>query len=651
MTQSSPAPEVEASDARPDPENPAVDEITPSSAPDSIDGPPPRTWLSRQQIKSIGGGVAVVAMGLYLLFQYRIWPGELPDAAAFFSGIGSSECLAHDLLDATCRYNGAPDGLTIAFGFPEVWLVALFRAVGLPLVTAFHLVWGLLLIGAFVGARYFFGVFVDRKWIAWGAAFLYLLSPIVSAAGGYGALQIGFALVPTYIMVDLWFMRAIDAWTWRAAVLGAAMVAVRVFAVLTDGYSFVMSLIPIGLAYLVWALRRGWRDGQWVRTVVGLGAAGVSLVIAYVIYSRFLGVGSFAGESVEFFRGQGVDLVAQAIPSKVIWFADLLGLHHNLAATQSYSDGPNVLYVYVGWGLVAAAVVGFVLVGRRRKSTATSSLLPIALAGLVGFVMALGPSLKINDFRPANAVVGLPTHADYTMQAGQATMSTGLAWFYRHIPGIDSMRALYRWELLPRLALLVLAAVGVAALLDRGRRVWAGALIALIVLEVVPSPVAAHRTGVAAAATVDKLTQDVIEPLRTELEPGERVLLVNPAAGGSGGNHYLANLICPDLQIECYNLGGDKAEALAAADRPKDVTEALASTKNLAGNVQSIFANDEADAIVLVKFDMRLNAYRWPATNKQKKAAQQAAEELIAATGVDAVDLGWATVIRPPGTG
>lgn len=591
----------------------------------------------------------VVAVGLYILFQYNVWPGALPNSASYFVSVGTAECFAatfpHDLL--TCQFNGLPDGLTVAFGYPQLLLIALVRGLTrLDLLNSFRLVWAALLMIAFIGARRLVGQFVRTDWIAWGAAALYLLAPIVSNQAGYGALQLGFALVPTYLLIDIRFLHAVDRRSRWLAAIGALMVATRVFALFTDGYSFIMSLVPAAVVYLLWGIRRLRRPGRRVRTLVAWATALLSVVVAYLLYAAYLGVSSFAPESIDFFRGQGVDLYPQFVPSSTIWLADLIGLHHSVTATQAYSDGPNLTDVFLGWGLLVTAAIGLAAVIRSRRHR-SRELIAIGVAGIVGFVLALGPSLKIADFRVRQVLTnGVPTPDQYRMPAAKATLATGLAWIYQHVPGIETMRALYRWELLVKLALLIFAAVGVAALLRRGLRWPAAVLVLLVVLETLPSPVVAHRTGGQALSTVDRFTRDVITPLAAQVHPGERVLLVNPALGGSGANHYLANWICPALRLRCFNAGGDKAEGLVAAGRPPAVRDALRSPRNLRADIADILGQDEADAVILVNFDLRANAYYWPALPQQRQAAEDAGTAVLAGSDYLISDQEWTSVVR-----
>ncbi len=587
-------------------------------------------------------------LSLAILYQFNIWPGRIPNSSAYFLFAGNSQCVANEFpnLDFACDANGFPSGLVIAFGYPHVWLTAAAERLSpLGILNSYRLVWALTLIVALYGARRLFGLFCDSGWVAWSAAGILMLSPIVSNQSGYGPLQLAFALLPCYILVDLWFMRCLDQR--RLVIASGALVAiVRTFALFTDGYSFVMSMIPIGLLYVMWGWRRITDAEQRRYVAAGWLAAGASILLAYVLYTRYLGVSAFSPTPLDLFRGQGVDLFALAVPSETGWLADRLGLHHTIEATQAYSDGHNISDVYIGWSLIAAAIGGVAIAFRRRL--ASKVLVAVGLAGIAAFILALGPSLKVADFRPSLEIRdGVPAVAVYLMTGAEATIPTGLAWIYQNVPGIDTMRALYRWELLVKLALLLFSVVLAAWMIERGRRLLVVVILLVLAAESVPSPSDARRAGTHALATVDMFTREVVVPLAAVVHPGERVLLVNPAPGGTGTNFYLANWLCPLLDVRCYNAGGDKAVALASEAQPAAALGVMFSTENLGTSMEEVFRRNEADVIILVNFDMRAAAYSWPPPPERREEALVAGQVLLVSGDFQFETFEWATVVRP----
>ena len=79
-----------------------------------------------------------------------------------------------------------------------------------------------------------------------------------------------------------------------------------------------------------------------------------------------------------------------------------------------------------------------------------------ALAPALALAFALGPSLKVHDLAssPSNnipeSVTTLPLPP--------------LRWLYRHAPGLNDMRATYRWFVATRFALVLTSGLAIAAL-------------------------------------------------------------------------------------------------------------------------------------------------------------------------------------------
>ena len=192
-----------------------------------------------------------------------------------------------------------------------------------------------------------------------------------------------------------------------------------------------------------------------------LGAVAFTLanLVAVAVYSLYVPA-DYETNPIGIFRSMGLDLITLVVPTEPVWPAAKLnyaGVHSEL-----WGDGSNSAYNYVGFaGLVLAGVC---LGSRSRRPEA----LALAVAGLVAFVLALGPSLKIDESRPAPG--GLPTFESYLMPEGVATADLPWDGLFTAVPGINSMRATYRWYGVTRFAVVVLAGLAVTQLLPLGGR-------------------------------------------------------------------------------------------------------------------------------------------------------------------------------------
>ncbi len=604
-------------------------------------------------LPTIGRAAVVPTVGyLLLLGLYGALPGQLPDAANAIGGL--TKCVGEDFFAnlVRCHAVGYPSSAETAFGLPDNLVAGLLQALGADLATATRLVLAVALALGLWGCRRLLDRYTDVHWIAWAGAFAFLLAPIVSGQAGYGPLQLGFILTPCYLLIDLRFLESLSGALEPKQIIrrGLAVLVVRIVALLLDPYSFVIATVLIGAIYLFWLIGR-LRKRSFVPSALAVATLALTGAAAYLLYISSASVAGLAPMSVDFFRGQGVDIVPQLVPAGSLWWSELTGLRLSILPINAYSDGHNLADVFVGYVLLTLSVVGLIVALRNNPTSPRWS--GIAVGGAVCGLLALGPSLKLGDFRnlaePAKIRAG-----DYVMPADAATVSTPWARLYSWLPGVDQMRALYRWELGVRIALIVLAVMALSWLVKRGGRWRVVALVAavLLVAEAVPSVpdrISATRRNL---ATVRGIQADVIDPLRQYLKPGERVLLYGPGRVSQGSNDYLANTVCPELQIRCYNVGGDKAavdvlKAYPPAARRVVIQHGLHTDRENQSDLAAMFAADQLDAVVLVNFDLRWQAYSWPGPPAEREGAAAAAQLMFTGPGYLKKVGTWFTVVTP----
>jgi hypothetical protein len=547
-----------------------------------------------------------------LLLLFNILPGQAPATAATFADLGFAKCIQNSpgVFNFACSNAGFPYGSPSTFGLPvNVLTVAASSGLHLSTLDAVRLAYGILLAIAFFGALQFFGKVTENRWIALLGAALFLASPIVSFEDGYGPLRIGFALLPTYAYVNLC---AIDRFSRARIEPGAAclwliaLCATNSFAMFCDGYSFVMSLLLSGLLWATWLLDE-FRGRTFVKAGAGSLVALTSVVIPLLLYKAYIPEAQYTPMPLDFFRGQGIDLYFLGVPSATTWVAKAMGLHHSVSGYQVYSDGPSSSLVYMGYSFLACGLICASLVFKYKLKD-RKLVLPVLVIGLIALLLSLGPALKFHDLRPGSG--GSISFTSYLMPAGKATLELGTGWIYEHVPGINIMRALYRWQLLVRLALVTCAVSVLGLLVTRRRRTIAAVLAIALLAETTPvfPPVVAR--GHANANMISQFNAQVVEDFRAHIAPRSKVLFLQLHPGASQ-NQYLASYICAEANLLCYNVGGDKAAELAANAWPAPVFELVAG-ENVSFNVHDILHSGLADAIVVPFFDLRMQAYAWP---------------------------------------
>lgn len=634
----------------------------------------PDTWSlpNPQRFAAVAGVVAVGLSFLLVLVAYGVLPGHLPDPIDFYSGSGVATCVAHNFPDNlfSCPSIGYPTSYRAPFGQPVLWVSGFLQWLGVDPVNGTRLTWMLCLLVGFWGGRRLFARVTSVGWLAWAGVLAYLLAPIASNQGGYGALQLGFVLVPAYLLVDVRLAEALTARARRAAsgVTGSgsflarnrslvlrwvALLAVRTVGLMMDPYSFFIATTGVLALWLVYALRN-FRLRQILPVVIAAAAVLSSFVFAYLVYSRSVDTSGFSTEPLDYFRGAGVDLYALVVPSNLVWWAELTGFHHNIGPLQAYNDGHNLNDVYLGVLLLGLAVMGLIVGGRRNAGSLVGAGVRVVagLAGAAAFLLALGPSIRIEDFR----IISPSAKVTYSMPASAATIASPWSWVYQHIPGISDMRAVWRWELGARLGAVVLAILALGWWVGRTkswRTRWIPAVLAvLIVVESVgniPFTLQNQQNYLGDARAVETLVTD---PLTSLVKPGERAILYGPADVSPGSNDYMANFLCAATALRCYNVGGDKALGIAVARMPKTAREVILSHGKLGDQgveqrMRALFAADQLDVVVLINFDLSAQAGNWPPTGTARATGEAAGKKMFAGNGFTRVDTPFFTVIHP----
>jgi FtsH-binding integral membrane protein len=466
--------------------------------------------------------------------------------------------------------------------------------------------------------------------VAFGTAAAYLLSPTVIGLRGFGGTFFGFLLLPTYAYIDLWVMGVLDRRRGPAlalAVIGYA--AVKTGAVFMDGYSFIAAnLVSTGL-WVAWLLEARKPLRRRLAGVVLLVGANALALATYLLYVP----GSYEENPIGVFRSMGLDVVTLLVPTDVVWLAASLGVARE--HSDLWGDGSNSAFNYVGLVWVGLVIAYLARPPRRRPAIA------LGAAGLIAFVLALGPSLKVNEIN--RKPVSIPTYESYLMPEGTAAADFPWAGLYTTLPGVDSMRASYRWFGVTRLALVVLAGLAVAQLAARsGRgRILAALLAGIAVVEIAPNLPIYMDSYRRNDRSVEQFSHSVEADLRAVTRPGERTFFLNY---DDSHNDYLANYLAAAADLRSFNAGGDKNAILARAGWPAEVV-ALAESPT-GDEVVTALGSGQVDVVVVPYFHLRLSSYAWPPAPEVQAQARAAFASLVLDQRLHAVRRHWFTVLR-----
>ena len=550
--------------------------------------------------------------------------GQLPFLIAspdsWYTTVGSVRCgalsVAH-LLQDSCPVVGGAAGAAIGNGLPIVVVATGFvRLVGLPAEWALTTTYALMMTAAAAGAWMLARDFGIRLWIAYAAGFAYLISPTVVGMQSFGSTFWGVLGIP----MSVWFSRRMliriaTARTWSIVIPILCWASFLYVLIYLDGYAFVMveAAVIAVLAGSALAMRATW---PIVRMVTGQMSA---TVLAYGLYRATSASGTdFAKSSIDLFRAMGADVVTLMSPTSSNWWAGRLGVARDFSLL--WGDGTNSRYNYLGVVLVALSLIGVVLAWRTDRR-----MLVWLVVGAAALLLALGPSIKISDVR--GPLVPPITYQSYLMPAHDAALSLPTEWLYQHAPGLDMMRATYRWMALVRLSLVMLGAFAVQQAVAH-RRWWAvvGAALGLIgLLELAPDAPNAVAVDLRNAHMIARFDADVIAPLDNALPDRSRVIIAPNAAGG---NDFLAGYIATGAHLWMYNVGGDKSVSDARKTWPAAVTGLLTRSTDFADSANGVLEGGMADCVVIPYFDLRWSATAWPTSPQFAAAGREAVLEV-----------------------
>jgi hypothetical protein len=573
---------------------------------------------------------------LFVLFVHGFLPGYASDAPTTYLSEGSIECL-NDLgasaLWSWCHDYGEPLGYPLLTGGPVLALGALVMYLpGVDAGGAYLLASAIFLAIALAGGYALLRRLGAGPLVALGAATAFLLAPTVLGLRSFGGTFFGFALLPAYAYADLLAFDAVGRARGRALVLAVlGYGAVKTAALFMDGYSFIAANLVSAALLVSWLLSA---DATARRRVGAVALFLLANLVALALYTLYV-PGTYEPNPIEIFRAMGLDVVTLVAPTEWNWTAAKLNYasdHRDL-----WGDGTNSAFNYVGFVCVALAVV--YLLTRPRQPAA----LGLAAAGLVALVLALGPSLKLDDAKPPAS--GPITFQSYLMPEGQAVADLPWAKVFTALPGLESMRATYRWYAVTRLALIVLAALAIAALLRAGgRRRWlALALAAIGLIELLPNVPLYTQTARAHHRQIAAMQGSAGAEVRDATRSGERAFFLNY---DGTHNDFLANYLAASADLRAYNAGGDKNSILATGQWPPEVG-ALAAANVNADALAQAFEAGNLDVVVAPFFHLRWSSYAWPPAPADRTGAEKAFAPMLRDPRFEVDRRRWIATIRP----
>ena len=298
------------------------------------------------------------------------------------------------------------------------------------------------------------------------------------------------------------------------------------------------------------ARRRAWAGCGW------LFAGGAAILLPAALYSAVFSTGAGQAESsLDFYRGQGVDLVSVFVPTNQQFFGKLIWSPvAQWLPSSFFGDGSNVQSNFIGIVTVASVVGLFLLYARA-----------VVGAGCDWAAAAGSRACSWRSARRSRSMTGglrarRLEPRGYFQTEEQATVT--VPWDNVKVAVVKNMRGTYRWQLGARLV----GAVGVAAvaawLLERRRYAIVTVVLGLIVVETLGTTVVHGGSG-AQRNTTNSWFPEGGRPARGRVtKEGERVLFL------LAGNDFTIPSLAAPIGVVTYNAEFDKELAwVRAANR------------------------------------------------------------------------------------
>lgn len=564
------------------------------------------TWTARES------ALAIVAIACVLLLHGAVPFFMTPTLgqAVWTSGFAQSFAKG-PLLSIYAHDFGLPKPAPMAFGFAGAWPASWLIRLGLHPSDAYAGMAAFWLMLAFCSAyRISRSCGVTRS-VSVLSAVTWMSMPVIWAHAGYSMLSLGIGLLPFYFLATLNLFQLESA---SGAISAALFYFTAAFiAVFMDGYTFVM--FATGSSFLFCYILLTDIAKRRSLLMIALPVHIASFALAYLAFITYVGKYSFEPSPLDFFRAFGLDLSFAVIPTKGIhWLLDLLGL--SAVRTNELYFGDNSVWVTTfSLPIIFAGLFAW-WQARRHRSLATGFI----VVALLGFYMALGPSLKINSTKPEDIQVTHPREQSAMMPAELALGSTGNAWVSETLPGFKSMRASYRWSALGVFALWAVVVIWSGSF-GESYRIPVVTLLLITVLNI-PNVPSRFRSFMDNRMQFIQMDEDLSDKFRHKVGQDEIV------AFAPWGNDFIANYLAPTVGFRTFNIGGDKNLIEAQSNWPSAMLS-LGGDLDV-GKIPEIIKmllNGNAGVVVVPYFHMLWSPHLWPCVDQTNATLTEESKE------------------------
>lgn len=431
---------------------------------------------------------------------------------------------------------GYPQAAPIAFGLSGAFVTSFFVSIGVNSIdsyTIMNLFWiavtfyGTYGLSKIFKLNFFEYLLVTLLWFSFSCLWNHL---------GYSMTSIGMILFPFYYYS---FFKILQ---FRRSSFGDGLFfsCVTIVSVFMDGYTFIMFFFSVFLTSFLYCLFHKKKCRKVVFIAVPWGV--FSFLLSYFLYMSYIGKSTFQPSSMNFFRAWGGDISYLLIPSKgVYWLWDLLGLSNERLGELNFGDASVWTTTFI---LPIILVTSFIIYKNSKKS---NIIVFFCFISIFALYMSLGPSLKFFSVRPLSE--GLMMPEEY------ASFPTGSELLYKYIPGVNVMRATYRWIVMFYFFQWLIVLYWLS--LNDNAKIKKSLIIVTLIMINLPN----MKVRLDGYLDYRKQAEDINNSIALELS--EDVSKGDIVAFLPYNNDFLVNYLAPKLDIKTFNVGGDKNLSMA----------------------------------------------------------------------------------------
>ena len=578
-----------------------------------------------------------IGLGSILLLHGAVPFVAVPTLGQAIWTTGFSQSFANSSIFSIHATNfGLPEPAVPAFGLAGAYPAGLFIAAGLHPADAYSLMAAMWLTLAFFGAWRLSLNFGLNYLYATFSAMLWMSMPIIWAHGCYSMLSLGMAMFPLYFWCALRLFEYRSSSNAERIKAAGCYISVCVLSVFMDGYTFVMFAVGSTILSVYIFLRFAMLRRHLLQ--FAFPTHFVSFAFAYILYAWYIGRLQFHPSPLNVFQSFGVDLTFLSIPTRgMLWLWDEIGLSISRSDITFFGDSS----VWTTTFCLPLILIGLVAWWKTRKQWRLAD--AFFLLALIGFYMALGPSLKLNATKPIRMQQEAPGQMSAGMMSSeQAVAPTGNAWLYKNVPGLRNMRATYRWS-----ALGVFGFWALLIMLPKKAKGFGKIVVlttmGLLLLSNLPHMESKWVEYKENREKFKRIDTDLVKNMKETLRKGELVAFL------PYGNDFLVNYVASRVNIRTYNIGGDKNLAIASQNWPQAMRNYGMNRidSDLAKTVLNMLSRGKADAVVLTYIDMLRASWIWPAPLKYKGDLTSVIETLNESGQVIVEPQAYYSVVRP----